>query len=158
MQPNLPTLQSLLKRVEEADGPDKALAREIQCKIGGWHRVTPSQRGGKHGAYIAPQDWIGRYSNGSPILDSLHGTEMHRDVPDITSSIEAGIALLKYVLPGALWSVGFMEMGPFSQVIRPMPCGGYINGMETAKAATPPLALCAAILRSLISQQESADA
>jgi len=73
--------------------PDRSLNRAVMIKFGGWHRVQPRFAGNRHGAYIAPQDWIGRHSDGSPILDSLHGTDLHRDVPELTSSTDVGIAL-----------------------------------------------------------------
>lgn len=65
---------------------------------------------------------------------------------EFTGSIDNAMRL---VPKGSLWSACDMEDGPFAQVIRPMPCGGYVNGLTTAKAATVPLAICAAALRGL---------
>jgi len=48
----------------------------------------------------------------------------------------------------AMWSLANMEDGPFAQVIRPMPDGGYVGGLVSANAPTPALALCAAALRA----------
>lgn len=68
------------------------------------------------------------------------------DHPAFTGSIDAAVALLP---KASLWSVCDMEDGPYAQVIRPMPSGGYINGLTTGNAITPALALCAAALRAL---------
>lgn len=50
--------------------------------------------------------------------------------------------------PRALWAIGSMEEGPFARVCWPMPDGGYAGGYQEAKAATVPIALCIANLRS----------
>jgi hypothetical protein len=50
--------------------------------------------------------------------------------------------------PKALWAHGSMEEGPFARLCWPMPNGGFVGGYFEAKAATVPLATCAAALRA----------
>ncbi len=89
----MPDLQSLIERVEKASGPDRDLNRAVARHFG-WHRVEPRFARSKHGGWIAPEDFIGTHSDGSPICDSLHGTDIHRDVPDFTASLDAVMALM----------------------------------------------------------------
>lgn len=56
---------------------------------------------------------------------------------------------MRLVPKGSLWSACDMEDGPFAQVIRPMPGGGFVNGLTTAKASSAALAVCAAALKGL---------
>lgn len=68
-------------------------------------------------------------------------------IPKYTTSLDAAMLL---VPKGSLWSVCRMEDGPFAQVIRPMPGGGFANGLTTAYARTAPIALCAAALKARV--------
>lgn len=61
------------------------------------------------------------------------------------ASIDRALTLLP---KGALWSVCDMEEGPYAQIIRPMPCGGYVGGLTTAKGRTAAMAICAAMLKA----------
>ena len=138
----------LISRMEKAEGPSMELARIIQCQYGGWHRVTPSQLGKKHGGFIAPQDWIGQHSNGAPILDSLHGTDIHRDVPDCLSSIDAAVAFAERVLPDInVWGLEF-ERGKCEATVQR---NGVAPGHWAyfAVHAVPAIAICIAALKAL---------
>lgn len=64
-------------------------------------------------------------------------------VPKYTISLDAAMTL---VPAKSLWSVCDMEDGPYAQVIRAMPNGGWVGGWVGAHAATPALALTAAAL------------
>lgn len=71
---------------------------------------------------------------------------MDRDAaPRYTACLDAALTL---VPEGSLWSVCDMEHGPFAQVIRPMPGGGFVDGLTSAASDRPALALCAAALRA----------
>lgn len=140
----------------EREQPGKALAREIQCRWGGWHRVTPGQGGGKHGRYIAPEDWNGRDSGGRPVLDSLHGTDMVRDVPDLTASLDAAVAFVRRVCPG--WTIASISEGDDKRWFAELREGHLTSyrrvaisgpGYKGAINATPAMALVAAALRAL---------
>jgi hypothetical protein len=98
--PPLPALRHLRDRVRnppiyDRRGQDKALSRELQVVFGGWHRFTPSQLGRSNPGFIAPEDYIGRTSHGSPILDSLHGTTIWREPPDVTIDLDATLAMVE---------------------------------------------------------------
>lgn len=135
----------LLKLAEriEASPPSRELNRAV-AKQWGWHRVEPRFASNKHGAWIAPGDFLGVESSGRPRLDSLHGTEMHRDVPDFTTSLDAAKTLRH---PADLWCVGSMEDGPFARVVPALP-GGKYGGEITVHAETAENALTAAFLRA----------
>lgn len=85
-------LLALAERVEGASWADRETDRAV-ARLIGWHRVEPRHTRNKHGAWIAPEDFNGVYSGGAPILDSLHGTDMHRDVPSFTGSLDAAVTL-----------------------------------------------------------------
>jgi len=81
------TDEEILKRLE-TERPSRELNR-LLAKASGWHRVTPSKGGGKYGGWIAPEDFLGTHSDGAPILDGLHGTDIRREPPDFTGSLDA---------------------------------------------------------------------
>jgi len=70
-------------------------------------------------------------------------------IPPHTSSLDAIVGLIERELPGAFWSVCRMEDGPFAQVIRVMPDGGYIGALTQGGGKTAALALCLSFLRAL---------
>ena len=137
---NRATLLALAERVEAARVSDRTGLRNEVALATGWHRVEPRFTKSKHGAWIKPCDFIGVHSDGSPKLDSLHGTDMHREPPNFLESLDAAMSL---VPSGYEWSVNWCgnsvanvsEIG----VDYPVHCGG---------AATPALALTAACLRA----------
>lgn len=148
------TLSEILERLEKAEGPSAALARQIQCTLGGWHRVEPRHCRGKHGAYISPDEWIGRDSDGAPILDSLHGTTMHRDVPDCTASLDAAVALVERVLPD--WTAWELASRQAKKHFRAELSKLLDDGSEqyvSARHNTPALALCTALVKALIDRE-----
>lgn len=83
---------TIIKKLEKAEGPSKALNREIARAVG-WHRVEPRHAGNKNGGWIAPEDFNGCYSDGAPIYDGMHGTTIAADVPNFTGSLDAAMAL-----------------------------------------------------------------
>jgi hypothetical protein len=146
-------LAELRERVLAASGPDAALSRSIQ-KTAGWHQVEPRHARNKHGAWISPQDWLGEHGDGSPILDGLHGTAMHRDPPDVTASVDAAFALVERMLPGWVYGVDPHENGCIAYV-------GFVapnkddDQIFRGRAATLALAILAAALSALIAQKEA---
>jgi hypothetical protein len=85
-------LEDLAGQVEAAIGSGKELDRMVARSIG-WHRVEPRHSTMSRGAWIAPEDFCGVMGSGAPILDSLHGTTMHRDPPPFTASLDAALSL-----------------------------------------------------------------
>lgn len=136
--------QTIIDKLERADGPDRELDRAI-AKVMGWHRVEPRFTRSKHGAWISPDDWIGEYSNGSPITDSLHGTTMYREVPAYTASIDAAMTLV----PEGWMLTSLSELGMAGGCV----CGLGNPGTGAVAIAdagehTLALAVCSASLRA----------
>ena len=150
MTTELETLRALEKRVSEATGRDMALARQIQCTIGGWHRYTPTQLRRKNPGFISPDDYIGEMSDGSPVLDGLHGTDIHCDVPDCLLSLDAAVALVERVLPDNAGIDIFIRGASTAFIYDGNRADTEYRG--TGKKAA--LALICATLRALIAQEE----
>jgi hypothetical protein len=100
---------------------------------------------------------MGVDSAGWPVLDSLHGTDIHRDPPRYTTSLDAAVALVDYMLPNYWWLArsdeaegGFGNLGP----IGTSPNSGGPGYPSYAKTA--PLALCLAVMRARASLTEGA--
>lgn len=143
------TLEELAAALQKADRPSKELDRHVG-KAFGWHRVEPRHTRSKHGGWISPDDWIGSTGDGAPILDSLHGTTIHRDVPNYTSSIDAAVALMNAVLPGAEYEISTLY-GPAS-VSLPLNSDSRVT-VDRADGHVA-LALCAAIVAAKIAEQK----
>lgn len=92
-------LLSLAARVEKLTGPSKEVDRAV-ARVVGWFRVEPRHSRNRYGGWIAPDDFIGAYRDGSPMLDGLHGTTIWRDPPSWTASVDAVLALIERDLPG----------------------------------------------------------
>jgi hypothetical protein len=83
-------------------------------------------------------------------LDGLHGTDIHRDPPRLSQSLDAALALAERVLPGWTWELT-IDGGGVAQGAPEMWGEGYAasdcGGVGVA-APTPALALCIAILKA----------
>lgn len=84
---------TLISRLQNAEEGSRELDAMLTSVLG-WHRVTPSQARMKRGGWISPEDWLGEMSNGSPILDQMHGTTIHRDPPPWTTSVDSALTLV----------------------------------------------------------------
>lgn len=142
------TLTELLARVEAATGPDRELDR-LLAKQFGWHRVEPRNTTSKKGGWIAPEDFMGLNSDGSPRLDSLHGTTIWSDVPRLTASLDAALALADRVLPG--WDIELSRLGGAWRC----GLGDPLCGWEW-ESASAPLATLGALIRALIATNQEA--
>ena len=114
------------------------LSREVARAVG-WINRGNSQKG----EWFAPEDT----RDGKPLLDSLHGTDVHRDPPDFTRSLDAALTL---VPKGFMWLARCGDPdGDATGNRKP-----YANVHPTstthnqAWAATPALALCIAALKA----------
>lgn len=142
-------LLDLAARVEAAAGPDRELDRDI-ARLIGWHRVEPRFTRGKHGAWIAPEDFSGVMSDGSPILDSLHGTVMHRDVPAFTTSPDSALSLVPKGLGVSVSRHGKhgddceAHVGKSDSDAR----GNFMMDTKHGEGKTMALAVCIAALRA----------
>lgn len=89
--------QDLIARVRE-EPASQELDRLVARKLG-WFRYTRELGCTmKRGGWISPDDFIGTHSDGSPILDSMHGTDIYRDPPLYTKSIDAADSMIKRVM------------------------------------------------------------
>ena len=107
------TLLALAERVEAARVSDRTGLRNEVALATGWHRVEPRFTKSKHGAWIKPCDFIGVHSDGSPKLDSLHGTDMYREPTNFLESLDAAMSLV----PSG-WSVGIGHLPGVDWLIR----------------------------------------
>jgi hypothetical protein len=94
------TLLALAERVEALTGSDRAISQTLGVLHSdlavalGWHRIPPRFTKLKGSGWISPSDWIGENSDGSPILDSLHGSDTYRKPPLWLWSIDAAVSLI----------------------------------------------------------------
>lgn len=147
MPNDLPTLRSLLQRVEKATGPDKQLDAEIVATALSKEPVTIRQSpiNGAWCVYVAG-------ANGKERLWEIPAPFRHSS-NGVTASVDAARALMEKVLPG--WGPAFMEWSDASVEFEIVD----LNGMDTArvKAPTEPLAIVAAAVVALIAQAEKAE-
>jgi hypothetical protein len=137
-------MTDLIKRLEEAEAGSRELDALLARRFG-WHRVEPRHMRGKGGGWIAPEDFMGVNSDGSPRLDSLRGTDIHRDPPRLSQSIDAALALAERVI-SQRGPIELSICGSAQAVIHHNdPCG---NPLAMVYGNTPALALCIAVLKA----------
>lgn len=157
MTHDLDALEKIAERLERGE-TGKVLDRALAPLVG-WFRVEPRYAHNKRGAWIAPEEFIGASSEGRPTLDSLHGTTMHRDVPDWSRSLDACEALRKRLLPGWQWGA---SSNPPDDIFA----GGCVQafvvkdlwtheGYAHAEATTEPAARLCATLRAFAAQERA---
>lgn len=140
-------LPPLLERVKAARGPDRelgaevwlALERDTICRSQGYHRW----------AGLQPKGLLSSMSDSS----ALRAYAMAK-TPDITSSLDAAIALTERVLPGwemLLSNEGEQHNSGWVASIGPR---ATFTSYE-AEACAPALALLAATIAAVIAKQES---
>lgn len=132
----MPTLADLLERVEKASGPDRGLD-EALANAFGWDFQTKSEGGRVWTEWKRPEGF--RLPLGTLA-----------DPPFFTASIDAALALVERVLPGAnCLGVEKTPHGWDGYVSRNYVADGHWlhEGHDRASA---PLALLAALLRALI--------
>jgi hypothetical protein len=134
------TIADLIERLEKATEGSKELDRLV-ARHAGWHRVEPKHARSKRGAWISPDDFMGVYSTGAPILDGLHGTTLWADPPAFSSSIDSALTLVPEGFQWQLRSVPTEEGFDYSAQVDWRP-----NLHQ--QAATPAIALCIAALKA----------
>jgi hypothetical protein len=137
---NLEQCKSVLADLERASGADRDLEIRIATTVDGW---TLERRGKDKKTWLyqdRDKSWSGRKD------PSPYGYGAY---PRLTNSLDATIALVERVLPGAHWDVD--KTGSAGIRIKDGP--EVWNGPY----ATPPLALLTALFRALMAQMEKAD-
>jgi hypothetical protein len=123
----------LIARMEAAAEGSMALSREVARAVGWVNRGNS-----KRGEWVHPDNIRG----GVPVLDSLHGTEVHREPPDFTRSIDAAAAL---VPEGYQYDIHcYRSAGSVASV-------GGTRQVSSPIVATAPLALCIACMKVIAS-------
>lgn len=120
-------LQALLARVEAATGPDRALSNAIRAAL-----FPPKAEVIEHEGHLVtlPAGWGSGFE------------------PDLTGSLDAALALVERVLPG--WELELTSEFRDDAVIWRVMLGDPLRGMD-GESSTPALALLAALLRALVS-------
>lgn len=136
-------LADLKRRVEEAIGPDRELDAAIRAAFFGDMLFCDFETGSYHGECPSP-------GCGKPL--GLHDErrsyparwEEDDRLPPYTASLDATVALIERVKPGATWLVRQIGTGGGSDALVLARDGGI--GREHVDGATPVLALLAALL------------
>lgn len=137
--PDTPTehLTSLLARVEGAEGPSRRLDGDLAEALG-----------------LVPE-WCAERSHRQPDLWRGSGAGIRVETwlaPHFTASVDAILALIERKLPG--WSCSAVKL-------TPDPSEGYVwprhdsLRQHQGRAATPALALCAALLKALLNTESN---
>lgn len=144
-------LIDLADRIETMRKPDtialRALNREVALAVG-WHRYSPSEMRSKRAGWIAPEDFCGEHTTRDgkryPILDSLHGTDIHREPLDYLWSIDDAIKLIPEGLklglvqqPDDTWECALLTLCDDDREVH------YVNAVQ------PAMAIVVASLRSI---------
>lgn len=146
-------LKALLERVKAATGPDRTIDRDLSVLPGGPNFVK--ERDG-HIAYFRHSDTDERgrtmaFASGptGSDFDGLNESAW----PFYTASIDAALALVERMLPGWPWVASSLGEEDCPSAAVTTPDGDFDD--FTCSAATPPLALLAALLSALIAREPS---
>lgn len=131
-------IAELIERLEKAEGSDREIDHAITDAFAYFFPFQPD-----------PYSW--RTKVGDKYFDTERfgrgGSTSDRYVPKYTSSLDAALSLVERKLPGVHWSISNATVKPRANVWMPQPTrpimGPYSSG------ATPALAVCLALLRSL---------
>lgn len=174
-------LPTLLKRIEIATGPDRALDAEIAraCGILKPYVDAMSGHGALHGyeyrgerrAFTASWWAYDRQREWPPSAETI--VEQIPSIPCYTASVDQAIGLLEELLPGWWWSCGFCQLSNDGSVyVGPIGAAGpdFRANAEMAalvddrkfdqgfhgdrRGGNVPLAILSAMLQGLIALQE----
>ena len=138
------SLSALLERVEACQGPDRELDADLWWVLqhGDAERVFNTGALGMPTARPATL----------PIPAGLGRAGVRSYAPAYTASVDAALALIGRVLPGHASAVGTMA---FEVARKPWGCIWTPTGavLKQAEAATPAMALCAALLAAMIGEE-----
>lgn len=150
---DLPTLTSLLERVEKATGPDRKLDGEIFAAFETY----------SYGDVIPAAGGMVVYAGPAPHAPGQGRFEV---APKYTSSLDAALALVNEMLPGWFWRAGHVPSTHWVNGIA-YHCWCHLSRTHadhcerddeaTGWAHTVPTAMLSALLRALIAKKETAD-
>jgi hypothetical protein len=146
MTPDRSTLDALATKLAVATGPDRDLDAEIAVAFDKRPDCAP-----KGGAMFKVADGYLFIPQSSFDDVSL----MEKWCPDeFTGSLDAAVALIEAVLPGACWGMSTWHEGrPISRVVSPRRPDGVFRTQEVF-AATPAIALCRALVELRLAMEE----
>lgn len=143
-------MNDLLARIEAAEGP----SREIDLALANLlvfsepHRLISSHVSGWSHDFAYPESELplggDEYHGWAKALNHMIAQPVER----YTSSIDAALALCERVLPGCHWSVSNAAVRPRANVWMASPISRGISPPPHSSAATPALALLAALLKA----------
>ena len=138
------TLKALLARVQRSAGPDRDLDEALMVlAYVKDRRHIGAQRDDGYGRWYDVKDdvWV------DPVTDKWVTTS----ALFFTKSIDAALALVERLLPGAYWSIDHTDEGD------PGKWYDVEIGQSFAQARTAPLAILAALLTALLAQPEGTE-
>ncbi len=130
--PDLPTLRSILARLEAATGPDRELDAEIAIALLDAPKLASGKKVRRTDLRASKEGYV------------HHKADLCYSANHYTASIDAAVALIERVLPGAEWSAARNSNGEYF---------GWIvsDGMPHCDDhETPALVLCTALVKALI--------
>lgn len=116
--------------------PTMGLSRRVAQHVG-WLKLSKAEAKASGPRWVHPRD----VRDGKPVFCQLHGTELWREPPDFTRSLDAAATLIPECVT---WSVARLATGRGEAII-------WKGGSEKpicVVAATPALALCLAALEA----------
>lgn len=136
------TLQALLERVEAASGSDRDLDFDLEVAC-----APPAHAAHWQGQRVRVYEGIPADEYNTEHRDyRVKGSKDANPAPAYTASIDAAVALVEKMLPGANWRLSRWDKDDFNASI-------FVPQMFEAEGLkTPALALIAALLKALISQ------
>ena len=143
-----PELQGLIERCEKATGPDRELDAAIIVA------TTPTVSADDDLIYLSPTLEDDNCAHGTYWRVQRSGRSLHT-APQLTASLDASLALVEQVLPGWHWSLdSFGEATVFDS------SGAFLvqaDNEHYGHNKRLPLAILAALLRSLLAREDSHD-
>jgi hypothetical protein len=154
------SLTELREKAERATGPDREIDAAMWAIASGWtltylaNNIIVADKPGEVQRVIG---WIdpGQVSRNASI---------HRDdIPRVSASIDAALALVERNLPGWVWQLSKIDGVPSRAPLPDCEARVWIPSIRTrnlrvesanGQGATPPLAILSALLRALESQEQ----
>jgi hypothetical protein len=144
-------LAELRERLEKATGGDREIDAAIFVAV-----EAPEQYSDDLRRYRLPHpslDEMDMCAPGTYWLVQRSGRSL-RTSPHYTASLDAIVSLIERKLPGWGWSAasGMSDANLYGAALSPLGLVGAALNTQTARATTPPLALCIALVKAMEAQ------